>query len=97
MNKIITTLAALAAMQSGLALAAQDGVIGFSGAIVKEPCTQEASTLVRYASHPQLYQAARKISSGPTCSGLDNTQSVTISNVKTSQSAEGQTVTVVYN
>ncbi|OQS43096.1 MULTISPECIES: hypothetical protein [Chromobacterium] len=97
MNKFITTLAALAAMQSGLTLAAQGGVIGFSGAIVKEPCAQEASTLVRYSSHPQLYQAARKISSGPTCSGMDNTQSVTISNVKTSQFTEGQIVTVVYN
>ncbi|OWY38507.1 hypothetical protein CEK28_12785 [Xenophilus sp. AP218F] len=97
MNKIIITLAALAAMQSGLVLAAQGGVIGFSGSIVKEPCAQETSALARYASHPQLYQAARKVSSGPTCSGLDNTQSVTISRVKTSQSAEGQIVTVVYN
>ncbi|WP_305883461.1 hypothetical protein [Chromobacterium sp. IIBBL 290-4] len=100
MKKVILTLAALAALQSGLVLASDSGTISFTGAIVKEPCAESSSDLLKYAQNPRLYQAARKEASSQVCSGMSNTQSLSVSTISmASGSAEssGQIVTVVYN
>ncbi|KUM02562.1 hypothetical protein KIF53_03560 [Chromobacterium subtsugae] len=100
MKKVIITLAALAALQSGLALASDGGTVYFNGSIVKEPCAEAGSTLLSYATNPRQYQAARKIASGNACSGMDSTQSLSVSSVNmagATASASGQLVTIVYN
>ncbi|AVG16236.1 hypothetical protein LQR31_07370 [Chromobacterium vaccinii] len=100
MKKAILTLAALAALQSGFAMASNGGTVNFSGSIVKEPCAQNSSTLLSYAQNPRQYQAARKMASGQSCSGMDNTQSLSIAAVNMTGSttqSNGQLVTIVYN
>ncbi|AOZ51949.1 hypothetical protein [Chromobacterium vaccinii] len=100
MKKAILTLAALAALQSGFAMASNGGTVNFSGSIVKEPCAQNSSTLLSYAQNPRQYQAARKMASGQSCSGMDNTQSLSIAAVNMAGStaqSNGQLVTIVYN
>ncbi|WP_434629531.1 hypothetical protein [Chromobacterium sp. CV08] len=100
MKKAILTLAALAALQSGLVLASSGGTVSFNGSIVKEPCAESNSNLLSYALNPRQYQAARKVASGQSCSGMDNTQSLSIASVNmvgTSTHSDGQLVTIVYN
>ncbi|KIA79125.1 hypothetical protein [Chromobacterium amazonense] len=100
MKKVILMLAAMAALQSGLVLASNSGTISFTGAIVKEPCAQSESSLLKYAQNPRLYQAARKETGSQVCSGLNSTQSLSISSVGMANGnaqGTGQIVTVVYN
>jgi type 1 fimbria pilin len=100
MKKVIFTLAALFALQSGLALAANGGTVTFSGSIVKEPCAESSSDLLKYAMNPHQYQAARKVASGHACAGMDNTQSLSLTSVNMANAAtqrSGQLVTVIYN
>ncbi|WP_293762384.1 hypothetical protein [uncultured Aquitalea sp.] len=98
MKKAIIILAGVAALYGAPSLAAEGGTISFTGTIVKEPCAQAGNTLVSYATQPRLYAAARKVSSGPSCSGMDNTQSLTLSALSmNTTTSSGQVVTVVYN
>jgi type 1 fimbria pilin len=96
MKKMIGVMIALACLQANVAKADNGGRIDFSGQIAKSPCAIPAATLVAYASQPRLYQAARQQASGPSCSGMDNTQSLTLSKVQGAATGNG-IVNIVYN
>ena len=96
MKKMIGVLIAVACLQANVASADNGGRIDVSGQIAKSPCAIPASTLLAYASQPRLYQAARLQASGPSCSGMDNTRSLTLSQVPGATAGTG-IVIIVYN
>jgi len=98
MKKMIGVMITLACLQANIASADSGGRIDFSGQIAKSPCAVPAATLLAYASQPRLYQAARQHASGPSCAGMDNTQSLTLSKVQGTATASGNgIVNIIYN
>lgn len=96
MKKMIGVMITLACLQANIASADNGGRIDFSGQIAKSPCAIPAATLLAYANQPRLYQAARQQVSGPSCAGMDNTQSLTLSKVQGTTTGNG-IVNIVYN
>ncbi|OHX14198.1 hypothetical protein BI347_12285 [Chromobacterium sphagni] len=83
-----------------MTLASDGGTVSLNGSIVREPCAETGSNLLNYAMNPRQYQAARKVASSRSCSGIDNTQSLSISAINMTGAttySSGQLVTVVYN
>ncbi|MFC3625164.1 hypothetical protein ACFOKJ_03260 [Vogesella amnigena] len=75
---------------------ANGGVIHFRGALVKAPCETNASDLAYYAANNRAYLAARKVQSGPSCAGMDNTQFVSKARV-VSEDGTADVISVAYN
>lgn len=75
---------------------ADGGVINFHGALVKAPCEANANELAMYATNNRAYLAARKVQSGPSCSGMDNTQFVSKARV-VDEDGTADVISVAYN
>lgn len=78
------------------AVYANGGVVYFRGALVKAPCATSASDLAYYASNQRAYQAARNVQSGPSCSGMDNTLSLSKIRV-VNEDGGADMISVAYN
>ncbi|SCK25811.1 hypothetical protein [Vogesella sp. LIG4] len=96
MTKLHALFLVAATLLPAMAAHADGGVIFFQGALVKPPCNANADVLAQVAGNPRAYQQARKLPSGPSCSGMDNTQFVSRAKV---QGTDGisDLVTVAYN